>query len=109
MSSSSRLGWRKIVDTAPSLSRSSDSVMSYNPWKMQGYPVGFIGLSRSHGVDDGFRISSHPSDHQQDPALPCADGGKIEQIARKSATGCNRDLNDQEGLAPDESGETGKR
>ena len=55
MSSSTRLGWRKIVDTAPSLSRSSDSVMSYDPWKMQDYPAGFIGLSRSHGVDDGFR------------------------------------------------------
>ena len=53
MSSSTRLGWRKIVDTAPSLSRSSDSVMSDDPRKMQGYPAGFIGLSRSHGVDDG--------------------------------------------------------
>ena len=61
------------------------------------------------GVDDGFRISSNPSDHQQDPALPIADGGKIEQAARKSATDCNQDFSDQEGLAHDKSGETEKR
>jgi hypothetical protein len=60
-------------------------------------------------VDDGFRISSDPSNNQQDPALPCADGGKIEQVQRKSATECNQDFNDQEGLAPEQSGETEKR
>jgi hypothetical protein len=56
-------------------------------------------------VDDGFRISSDPSNNQQDPALPCADGGKIEQVERKSATSCNQDLADQEKLADDKSGE----
>ena len=60
----------------------------------------------SAGVDDGFRISSNPLDHQQDQALPCADSGKIGQLARKSATDCNQDLNDQEGLAPDKSDKT---
>ena len=61
------------------------------------------------GVDDGFRISSNPSDHQQDPPLPCADGGKIEQLVRKSATGYNQDLDDEERVATDESGETDKQ
>ena len=58
-------------------------------------------------MDDGFRISSDPLDHQQDPELPCADGSKIEQIVRKSATDCNQD-NDQERLAHDKSDEAEK-
>jgi hypothetical protein len=60
---------------------------------------------KESGVDDGFRISSNPSGHQQDPPLPCADGGKIEQVERKSATDCNQDFNDREGLAHDKPGE----
>jgi hypothetical protein len=64
---------------------------------------------KSAGVDDGFRISSDPSNNQQDPSVPSADSGKIEHIRRKSATECNQDFNDQEELAPEQSGETEKQ
>jgi hypothetical protein len=33
----------------------------------------------------------------------------MEQITRKSATECNQDFNNQEELAPEQSGETEKR
>jgi len=66
-------------------------------------------VRKGAGVDDGFRISSETLDHQQDPELPCADGSKIEQIVRKSATDCNQDLDEQERLATDKSGETENR
>jgi hypothetical protein len=42
--------------TASSLSRSSDSVMSYDQWKMQDYPAEFTGLSSSLGWMTGFEF-----------------------------------------------------
>jgi hypothetical protein len=62
---------------------------------------------RNAGVDDGFRISSQPTDNQVDSIVSSADCGKTEQEFRKSATDCNQD-NDQERLAHDKSGETEK-
>ena len=59
-------------------------------------------------MDDGFRISSQPTDNQVDPIVSSADCGKAEQEFRNSGTDCNQD-DDQERLAPDKSGETEKR
>jgi hypothetical protein len=52
-------------------------------------------------VDDGFRISSDPTDNQEDPALTSADSGKTRQEIRKSATKRNQDSDSENSAGPD--------